>query len=325
MYCLKCGSEIDDNAKFCNKCGAANNPNKDVAEPKPDEVKDEHIEAVSEVEAIAIDDNANPVPTPETSAQPVQPQPQPMQANPYMNQPNPYMQNPYMQNQQMGQGQPQPNFAPNMGSQTISIPIEDMKQLFIGLFAKPSEAMKAAVDAKKKTAQYIIAGVSWVLMLLFSFMIFSNPMMSGGKLFKNIFLIMLLAAVLKIAYAGGVFLFARKNNPMLRFVDSMNLFLLSFTYSAILLVFLWLFIKLNFFRLAIVLVFVLIFVDILSNYVATKTIIGDNTDLAIKISLLMDIIIAVIALIIVQQMAVSAVGGMYRQILDMSSMFGNLY
>lgn len=171
MYCMKCGAEIPENAKFCNVCGAAQNGEAAVeqtpveaasvaAEPvETAPVEAAPVEAVPAVPATPVEAapvapvQAAPVDVPPVAANPVETAPgaMPGQVPPYTVAPV--------------QAAPAPSFAEKAANSVI---LQDAKNFLKKLFSKePASVIPDAADSK--SLFWIIALVLNVLVFPFAY------------------------------------------------------------------------------------------------------------------------------------------------------------
>lgn len=180
--------------------------------------------------------------------------------------------------------------------------------------------MKKAIVDGNNTAHYILFGISIAIMIIFGGLIFGKTGSNFGHNFKSTMTVAIFAVAIRFFHIVCVYMFSRKETNAFKFSNIMRVFLLNFVYDSILFIILWLTLALHLYRLMAIALIVIFVVDILSNYVATTAVIND-VNRSVRITLIINIMIAAITVFVIQQVVISGINSMAGSIFNM---FGSI-
>lgn len=224
-----------------------------------------------------------------------------------------------VEEQSMPQPQPTPQPAPQAvpkDSDAVKY-LTEMKDIFLQFWKNPVSLFKNAVQAENKIPQFLMAALFALLAIIIVCIMGKGQPYVEDVAFKSGFMTALTFVVIRLAYSGGVYILAKRQNPALNFMTVAGVFSITFAFDTVMILLLMLFSMISLFELIVaVSMFWLVAAAVLS-YIVTWVVMGEDVEATYKATLIIQAVLMVVLVFVIRGIAAQMVSGMMGNMRNM--------
>ena len=232
----------------------------------------------------------------------------------------PYQGNPYQGGMYIPPQQPIMPMQPSMTT--------ELKELLTGLFKAPGATLQKAMTDPAKNAQYLLGGISTLIILILVMLIFPGELLEYGFsiCFKIAFGVAFATAVIRIVYGIIFSLAVRKHNPSLNVQTAIGMSCVTLVLDAIVVLLIFLMVKIAMYEIVIALVLFWLVSSVISGYLLASVMSGGNGDATFLMSLLIQLILLIVLVFVIRGVVTNAATSAASSALGgMSDLFDMIY
>lgn len=178
-----------------------------------------------------------------------------------------------------------------------------MKDIFLQFWKSPVSLFRSAIQMENKIPQLLMTVLFALLtIIIMCFMGKGNAYMEDDA-FKIGFMTALIFVVIRLAYSGGVYGLAKRQNPALNFMTVAGLFSITFAFDVVILLLLVLFSMISLFELIIAILLFWLVATAVLFYITTWVVMGEDIEAAYKATLIIQAVLMVVLVFVIRGVA----------------------
>ena len=185
-----------------------------------------------------------------------------------------------------------------------------MKDIFLGFWKAPAATLQQAMTTADKVPQYLLAAAFAIIMLIAVCVMGKNDLIGSDKIFMFALGMTAAALGLRIVYAIGVFLMAKKNNQGLTLQAVLGMFSITFSLDAVIVLLIMVSMLITLYELTLALLLFWLLATVITSLLVTWIVTLRQMEATYKITLILQLILMIVLIFVIRSIAAKMITSM---------------